>query len=327
VVLIVTRSEARTALRMADVIDAIEEAHRALAEGRAFQPGRPVVPIPGSSAVMIPMAAASGPHQAVGLKVMTDAPDNPAYGRPRQQSVIVLFDPVTGACEAVLDGGAITQVRTAAASAVATKHLANAEGTTLGLVGAGALARAHLRAIRLVRPVTRVVVWSRSESTTERFLDDARGQGVDVVVARTPREVVEAADVLCTLTPSPQPIVLGDWLREGMHVNVVGAPPRPSYQEIDTDAVTRCQLVVDDAGVAMAESGVLAAALADGALPPGPLTELGEVLTGAKKGRRSAQQITMYLSVGVGIQDVVTARLVVDVARELGLGVDADLTA
>jgi ornithine cyclodeaminase/alanine dehydrogenase len=275
---------------------------------------------------MIPMVAASEPHRAVGLKVMTDAPDNVARGLPRQQSLIVLVDPGTGACEAVLDGAAITLMRTAAASAVATRQLANPGGTTLGLVGAGGQARAHLEAIRQVRPVKKVVVWSRSRSTAERLVKDLRGDDVELSVAGSPREVVAASDVLCTLTPSLHPIVLGEWLRAGMHVNVVGAPPRPSHREIDTEAVVRSRVVVDDAEVARQESGAIVVALAEGAVGPEHCrTELGEVVAGLSIGRRSPAEITMYTSVGVGIQDVVVARLVLDLARAKGLGIDIDL--
>jgi ornithine cyclodeaminase/alanine dehydrogenase len=160
----------------------------------------------------------------------------------------------------------------------------------------------------------------------ERFVHDLRGEDVDLTVAGSPREVVAASDVLCTLTPSLHPIVRGEWLRAGMHVNVVGAPPRPSHREIDTEAVARCRVVVDDAAVARQESGAIAVALAAGAVTPEHCrTELGEVIAGLSAGRRSPAEITMYTSVGVGIQDVVVARLVVDIARTKSLGTDVDL--
>ena len=326
-VLILTRSEITAVLRFDEVIDRVEQAHRALADGQATQATRPNVALPGSTALLIPMVAASVPHRAVGVKVMTDAPDNPPRGRPRQQSVVVLVDPDTGGCEAILDGAAITLMRTAAASAVATRHLANADGTTLGLVGAGRLASAHLKAIRHVRTVETVVVWSRAASTVRRFIDGVRAERVDVVVAGSPREVVQACDVLCTLTPSTDPIVHGDWLHAGMHVNVVGAPPRPSHREIDTRAVRRSRVVVDDLDVAWRESGAIVGALTAGVSQEHCGTELGQVVTGARAGRLDPTEITMYVSVGVGIQDAVTARLAVDIARDNGLGTNVDLTA
>jgi len=326
-VLMLTRSEILSVLRSAEVVDRVEQAHRALADGEASQPPRPTVALPGSTATLIPMVAASNPQRAVGLKVMTDAPDNPARGLPRQQSLVVLVDSGTGACEAILDGAAITLMRTAAASAVATRHLANPDGTTLGLVGAGRLASAHVEAIRQVRPVETVVVWSRAPSTVERFIHDVRGAGVDVAVAGSPYEVTQTCDVLCTLTPAPDPIVRGEWLRDGMHLNVVGAPPRPTHREVDSAAVLRSRVVVDDLDVARRESGAIAHASAAGLHPEHYSTELGQVVNGTTAGRHHRTEITMYISVGVGIQDVVTARLAVDLARERGLGTEVALTA
>ena len=327
-VMMLTRSEVMGVLRFDDVIESIERAHEALAKRQASQPDRPTVEVPGSSALLIPMVATSAPHRAVGLKLLTDSPENLAHGRPRQQSLVVLVDPATGACEAVLDGAAITRVRTAAASAVATRHLANPAGTTLGLVGAGGLAAAHLKAISQVRSVEKVVVWSRALSTVEQFVDEVRGEDVELVVAGSAAEVVRAADVLCTLTPSPDPIVAGDWLHEGMHVNVVGAPPRRSYREVDIASVVRSRVIVDDRRVARRESETIVTALEAGAVDVEHCdTELGEVIAGTTLGRRNRSDITMYVSVGVGIQDVVTARLAVDLARDKGLGINVDLAA
>jgi ornithine cyclodeaminase/alanine dehydrogenase len=327
-VLMLTRSDVLAVLRLDEVIDRVEAGHRALAEGQAQQPPRTAVELPDSRALLIPMIAASGPDRAVGLKVLTDSPDNLARGLPRQQSVVVLVDPASGGCEAILDGAAVTVLRTAAASAVATRHLANPDAGTLGLVGAGRLAAAHVRAIRHVRPIRTVIVHSRTSSTVERLAAEVRAAGLELVVARTPEEVVRGCDVLCTLTPAPDPIVCGAWLHEGMHLNVVGAPPRPSHREVDTAVLVRSRVIVDDVGVAHAESGLVAHALAAGEIDPARVgTSLGDVIAGHATGRRSPADITTYVSVGVGIQDVVTARLAVDLARTAHLGINVDLAA
>jgi ornithine cyclodeaminase/alanine dehydrogenase len=311
---------------MSEVIKAVEQAHRDLADGHAFMPGRTAVPFAASAAVMIPMVASSERQHALGLKVMTDVPHNPAEGRPRQQSVIMLVDPVMGSCEAILDGAVITRMRTAAVSAVATAHLANESAETLGLIGAGALARTHMEAICQVRQISRVVVWSRSPSTAQMFVDSQKDGNVEIVAAQSVRAVVDTADVLCTLTPSVDPLIHGSWLREGTHLNVVGAPPRPSYREVDTGAIARCRVVVDDLAVATEESGAIVMAVSEGGIGTDALVDLGEVIAGKQPGRRHQEETTMFVSVGLGNQDVVTARLVVDTVRRMGLGVDADLT-
>ncbi|RAJ85103.1 MULTISPECIES: ornithine cyclodeaminase family protein [unclassified Streptomyces] len=325
--LILNRSEVRATLDMAQVVEAVEEAHAALSSGTAVQPPRSVAEVPGTSTMLVPMLAAVGPHGAAGVKLLADTPDNRARSLPTQQSLILLVDPVTGAPEALLDGAAVTQFRTAAASAVATRHLARPGGSpqTLGLVGAGNQARTHLAAIRHVREIDRVVVWSRSAETVEAFREHARehAAGVEVVVGSSPEEVVRGADIVCTLTPSHTPLVEGRWFRPGQHINAVGAPPRPDHREIDTEGIARSRVVVDSYDTALAESGDMLLPVAEGAITTDHFrTELGAVINGSTPGRRHEDDITLYNSVGVGIQDMSTARLVVDIARSKNLGTE-----
>lgn len=319
--LVLGHSEIVRLLDMADVIDAVEAAHLSLATGRAWQPERDTVALPGSSAVLVPMIAALGNPSAAGVKLLTDTPENVARGMPIQQSVIVLIDPVTGCYDAVLHGGAVTRFRTAAASAVATRHLAKSAGSTVGLVGAGALARTHLQALSLVRSVGDVVVWSRSAETARTFVADMEPAGIDIHVASTAEEVVRSADVICTLTPSRAPHVKGRWFHPGQHINAVGAPPRPDHREIDTWGIARSRVIVDSRHVAHQESGDVMIPVAEGAIEPSHFdTELGEVIAGVAQGRRTDEDITIFNSVGLGVQDVVTARLVVARARAEGVG-------
>lgn len=330
-VLLIGRDDVAQALSLHDVITAVEQAHAALFAGTATQPRRTAVSLPDSTTVMLPMVASVGPHRVAGLKLLTDAPDNVAVGLPRQQSVILVIDPATGAPAAIVDGALVTQVRTAAASAVATKHLANPDACTLGLIGAGNLAGAHVAAISAVRPIERVVVWSRSAESAHRFAVSAADQQEDAIrfeVVEHPRDVVDAADILCTLTPSPTPIVEGDWLHEGMHVNAVGAPPRPDHREIDSAVVARARVVVDDSDVALRESGALLAAIDTGHIRPDHVRhELGDVVVGAVPGRSDRREITLFISVGVPIQDLAAARVVIDAIHRTGRGFHFDLTA
>jgi ornithine cyclodeaminase/alanine dehydrogenase len=325
--LVLTRADIAGVLAIEDVIGAVETAHRAVALGTAAEGARAGVPLPDSDGLLIPMAAAIGPLGASGLKLLTDSPANPAYSRPRQQSVVLLLDQQTNAVEALLDGAEITGLRTAAASAVATRHLAREDSSTLGLVGAGKLARTHLRAIQAVRPVRRVVVWSRSRATLEQFAADTAEGSVEVTIADSVQDVAAQADILCTLTPARTPVLCGAWLRPGTHVNAVGAPPRPDYREIDTDVIRRSRVVVDSRAVAVAESGAVRHAIAEGVLElPHVADELGQVIARTVAGRLDDAQITLYNSVGLGIQDVATARLLVGIARSKNLGTEVALT-
>lgn len=325
--LVLTRSEIASVLDMDQVIDAVERAHGALSSGRAADLGPVMLPVPRSSALLVPMAGAI-PEGAGGVKLLTDTPENAHRGRPTQQSTIVLVDTATGACEAFLDGAAITAYRTAAASAVATKHLARSGPAILGFVGAGALARAHLLAIRCVRPVTGVLVWSRSPATAAAFAAFATEQGVPTTVFGSAQGVVEGADIVCTLTPSPTPIVKGEWFRPGLHLNAVGSPPRPEYREIDTEGVRRSRVVVDSVKVASHKSGDLLIPLAEKAIDRAHFREeLGQLVTHERPGRANDREITLYKSVGIAVQDIATARLVVAAARQKGLGTDVALSS
>ena len=324
--LILTRADIEPLLWMPAVIEAVQRAHADLALGRASQPARHPATVPGSDAVLVPMTAVLGPARTGGVKLLADIPANPAG--PRQQSTIVVLDPVTGACEAFLHGEAITRYRTAATSAVATRLLSRPESSTLGLIGAGAQATAHLEAIRHVRPIDRVLVWSRTAGTARAFADRNSGPSLSIEVVDQPRNAVAEADILCTLTPAANPVVRGAWFPAGLHVNAVGAPPRPDHREIDTDAVLRAHLVVDTIHTAIHESGAIAIPLNTGELHPDDVTvELGAVLTGAQPGRTSHDQITLFNSVGLPIQDMATARLVIDAAGAAGTGLYIDLNA
>lgn len=329
-VLVLSHPDITAALSMIStdaMIDAVEAAYAQLSAGTASQPDRTPAHVPQSDTVLVPMTAVLGPSHTAGVKLLADVPANAAAGRPVQQSTIVVVDPRTGACEAFLDGAAITRHRTAAASAVATRHLARADSHVLGLIGAGAQARTHLTALRRVRPIDHVLVWSRRRDTAEQFARDMAESGLRIDVVATPEQAVRAADILCTLTPSAEPIVHGRWFPDGLHVNAVGAPPRPDHRELDTDAVTRAHLVLDSLHTALSESGAIMIPLAEGTLAPDDVTtELGDVVRGTALGRSDPAQITLFNSVGLPIQDLAAARLVIDIARVHSLGTPVKLT-
>lgn len=324
-ILALSREEIAKTLEMPAVIDAVEQAHAALSTGGAVQAERSTVEVPGCTTLLVPMTAAIAARSA-GIKLLTDTPANLERGLPVQQSTILLVDPETGTCEAILDGPALTLFRTAAASAVATKHLARSTARTVGLVGAGAQARAHLDALACVMTVERVVVWSRTRARVEAFVGYAKDRVREIVVAEGPEQVVREADVVCTLTPSREPIVRGEWFAPGLHVNAVGAPPRPDHREIDSAGIARSRVVVDSYDVVRRESGDVLVPLAEGLITAEHFgTELGDVVAGVRPGRRTDDEITLFDSVGLGLQDMAAARLAVDAARRTGLGVELRL--
>jgi alanine dehydrogenase len=326
---ILTRSDVSSLISMADVIEAVEEAHADLARGLAAMPGREPAAPPQTDSLLIPMTAALSRHGIGGVKLLADVPANPSRGLPRQQSTLVLVSATNGRPLAFLDGGAITGIRTAAASAVATRHLARADSRVLGLIGAGAQARSHLIAIAQVRPIDTVLVWSRNEATARAFQNEmSETHGAMIRVVGNPEEVVRECDILCTLTPSKDPVVHGDWFTPGLHVNVVGAPPRPDHREVDTEAIRRARVVVDSVHTALTESRAVIIALGEDAITTDHISaELGSVIIGEEPGRTGEDEITLFNSVGVGIQDIAAAQLVFSRACEKDMGVEVDLAS
>ncbi|MFC4065016.1 ornithine cyclodeaminase family protein [Actinoplanes subglobosus] len=319
--LILTRSDVLALLRFEDVIAAVEQAHLDLAHARAALPP-PAAAVLGD-ATFLAMTAASAPAGLAAVKLLADLPGN------RQRSTVLAVSAETGACAALIDGAALTRFRTAAATAVATRALARPDARVLGLVGTGPLAEAHVHALSAVRSFTEVALWGRTPGKAfdlaARITADL---GLPATVLAGPREVTLASDVLCTLTPSREPVVRGAWFLPGLHVNAVGAPPRPDHREIDTEGVARARVVVDASATALHESGEALLPIAEGAVTEDHFRlELGDVLAGLAPGRQSAEQITLFNSVGVGLQDLATARLLIDEAARRGLGTRVDLAA
>ncbi|MBB6404535.1 ornithine cyclodeaminase family protein [Arthrobacter sp. AZCC_0090] len=326
--LILSASDLAASADMGATIRAIEASLADQARGSAAQPGPLSMQLPDTDARYLVMAAASAPQGLVASKLLSDIPDNGKAGLPSQRSSIVLADRATGETLALLDGRVPTRIRTAAMTAVASRHLARPESSILGLVGAGALAVAHVEAMRSVLPIDTVVVWSRTAGTVDAFRREVEHYGIEVVRAATVRDVMGASDVVCTLTPSESPVVLGRWFRGGQHINAVGARPRPDHRELDAEAMSRSRVVVDNLDTALAKSGDLLLAMGEGALSAVDVAgELGQVIIGSIAGREDPSQVTVFNSVGIGLLDLAIGRLLYDAALERGLGVRVDLSA
>jgi ornithine cyclodeaminase/alanine dehydrogenase-like protein (mu-crystallin family) len=291
-------------LRMEDVIPTMERALADFSSGKVVQPVRQIVPVTEHGGFLGVMPAYYAGGGALGVKLVTLYPQNPQKrGLPTHLATIQLFKPETGEPLATTDGRLITEVRTAAASAVATEYLARPDASVLAIIGSGVQARSHLEALRLVRRFGDVRVWSPRHA--EAF---ARGfEGVRATASA--EEAVRGADVVVTVTTSREPVLFGEWLSPGVHINAVGAAGRPEWRELDDETLRRCARVyVDSREAAFQEYGDAIAA--DRIAAGGINAELGEVVTGAKPGRRSADEITLFKSGGLAVEDVATADLI-----------------
>ncbi|MDJ0357860.1 ornithine cyclodeaminase family protein [Paenarthrobacter sp. PH39-S1] len=325
--LILTASDLAVLADMQATIAAVELAFGDITRGTAHQPAPTSLHLPGSDARFVPMTALADEQQLASVKLLADIPANRGAGLPTQRSTILLASQITGETLAILDGRVPTRVRTAAASAVASRHLGRPDSRVLGLVGAGALAVAHVEAMLAVLPIEEVVVWSRSTTTTDGFREKVLRHGLSVTVVGSPGEVFETADVVCTLTPATEPVVHGRWFRDGQHINAVGSRPRPDHREIDTEGMVRSRIFVDSRATAAEKSGDLLIPVAEGALSLADVQgELGEVVAGRIPGRISDADITLFNSVGIGMLDLAIGRLLYDGAIEQGLGLRVDLS-
>lgn len=266
---------------------AVAEIFAEIARGAADQPPPTSMKTDAGTGRYVLMSALSEATGTAAVKLLADVPDNAERGLPTQRSMITVLDRELGSPVALLHDGVPTRVRTAAASAVATRALAREDSRVLGLVGAGGLAREHLEALRGVRDWDRLVIWSRTRERAAALADSLEWSGgVDVVDSC--ESVFERADTICTLTPSVSPIVRGEWLRPGQHLNVVGARPRADEREVDALTMSRSSVWVDDLATARSKSGDLMLAVAEGALSLDDVVgALGEVLAGVRPGRTS----------------------------------------
>ena len=277
-------------LRYEALIPAVAEALAALSAGKVVQPVRSVLPVAPYQGFFAVMPAYAG---ALGAKLVTFYPKN--VGVHTHHALIVMFKAETGEPLAVMDGRLITEMRTAAASAVATERLARPEASVLAILGSGVQAGSHLAALRHVRSFKEVRVWSPKNAA-------AFAQKHGVKAAASAEAAVRGADVVVVAASSTTPILQGRWLSPGTHVNAIGAT-RPEWRELDDDVVKTARVFVDSREAAQRESGDVIAA-------QGEVTEIGAVVAGVAAGRRNAEEVTLFKSVGVAVEDVAAAALV-----------------
>ncbi|MCI0548403.1 MAG: ornithine cyclodeaminase family protein [Candidatus Rokubacteria bacterium] len=323
--LILSARDVRRLLPMDECIGVMAEALAALARGEALQPLRPVMWLPGPEPRALGlMPSYVEPLGAVGLKAITVFPGNRGTPSESHQGAVLLFEAGHGRLVAIAEASAITEIRTAAVSGLATRLLAREDAGDLAILGAGAQARSHLEAMAEVRPLRRVRAWSRSHEGAERFAHWAAGRGFAVEAMPSPVEAVDGADLICTVTSSPEPVLLGEWIAPGAHVNAVGACT-PRTRELDAPAVARSRLFVDRRESALAEAGDFLLARTEGAIGDDHIAgELGEVLLGQVPARTSAEEITVFESLGLAVEDLAAADVVYRRALEVKRGTWVD---
>lgn len=323
--LLIDRNAIRDILTLSLVLETTEAALRKTSNGVARQQIRRTLDLPGAAGSCLSlMYAALDDRPLFGAKVLSVFPGNFAHGPASHRGGVFLFDKDHGRPVALIDGGELTAWRTAAASAVATRALSRSTSSTLTVLGYGEQARRHVAAIAEVRPVRAIHVWGRDFAKAERFAEDLIASGFKAQAHRDPREAVREADIICTTTSSEKPVLCGEWLPAGVHINAVGASVA-SCRELDLECVRRAQVWVDYLPMALAAAGELIEALEIGAIGADHIRgEIGEVLAGAKPGRSDHDQITLFRSLGVPAQDIELANLIYTSALDAGLGTSID---
>lgn len=309
-------------LTPAACIEVMSEALMALANGEVHQPLRTGVRPPGAAGLFGLMPAyRSAPIPLFALKEVCVFPGNPARGLDTHLGAVLLHSGETGEVLGIFNAAAITAIRTAAVSALATRLLSRASSATLAIIGTGAQARAHLESIPLVRPIAAIRIAGRSQERAERFVDQHRHvTSIRIEASPSVEEAVRGADIVVTATSSREPILERDWVATGTHINAVGSSVATS-RELDGSTVAACSLYVDRRESTINESGEYRSAIAEGAITPDHIVgEIGEVMTGKVRGRESDEEITLFKSLGLAIEDLASAAWLYERATALGVG-------
>jgi ornithine cyclodeaminase/alanine dehydrogenase-like protein (mu-crystallin family) len=310
-------ADVRAALTPAGLIDCMEQALADFSLGRVVQPVRIAIEAAERSffAAMPALYRAQG---VMGAKLVTVFPGNAARGKHTHLAAIALFDPDDGELLAMLDGRYITEARTAAVSAVSARHLARPDAAVLAILGSGVQAASHFETLRAVRPIRETRVWSPTAEHRARFAAEREG----VRAAGSAEEAVEGADLVLVATSSVTPAIDSAWVADGAHVIAIGAC-RPSQREVAPELVARAALVVDSRAAALVESGDVVQTIAEGRISAEHVrAELGEIAGGRAAGRRSAEEVTLFKSLGLAVEDIAAAAVAYRAARERGFGTE-----
>lgn len=304
----------RARLPMAACIDLMAEVQAAISRGEISLPLRQAIPLPeapgsegaGTASLLLMPGALSEPA-VFGAKLISIFPGNGRRGLPAIQGQVLLFDGDDGRPLALVEAASLTAIRTAAASAAATRVLANPDASRLALLGYGVQAGSHLEAMRAVRPIREVRVWGPSQDKAAAFAEKHSGPELSVRAAASPEVALGDAEVICAVSASAEPIIRSEWLKPGCHLNLVGAH-RPDAREADGATIAGARVFTEITGFALVEAGDILLAIADGLITAGNIAgEIGAVIEGELPGRENPEQITVYKSLGNTAQDLVAA--------------------
>ena len=312
---------------MPTAIETMRKAFSLVSIGAADVPLRTAIEIPNHDAVTLFMPAYLHVGNRLGAKIISVFPHNHNLELPAIHAIVILINAATGQPEALVEGTVLTAIRTGAASGLATDLLARSDASTLAIIGSGMQARAQLEAVCSVRKIERVRMYSPTRAHAEQFTADMAGRDkipAPIEIASSAHEAAAHADIICTATSSAQPVIGVDDVRPGTHINAIGSYT-PSMREIDPLLVRQACLVVDQRQASLAEAGEVIACIEDGSLKADDLIELGEIVNGKQVSRTSADQITLFKSVGLAAQDVAAAQQALSVARRKRFGTVIEL--
>lgn len=322
--LILDKNTVRESLPMKEAISAVEDGFRFIKT--AVVPQRLPIKIERYNAVFLYMPAYVGGVDALVVKEVSVHPDNLQKGLPTVRGTVLLNNPSDGSLLAILDGGSLTAIRTGATTGVATKYLARRDATTLGMFGCGAQAKTQLEAVACVRSIRRAEVYDINHAAARAFaVEMSKSLGIDVQVKESPEEVLDGADIIVTATTSKSPLFNGSLVEPGTHINGIGSHT-PDSRELDTETIRRSRLIVDSREACLREAGDIIIPIGEGTITEEHLkADLGEVVRGEREGRTNDEEITVFKSVGLALEDAVAALRAYKIATEKGLGKIIDL--
>lgn len=319
--------ELKSILTMPAAIDLVDKAMITTSKGGATLPLRTAMPLDAPNMLGSMPGALSDPP-CFGTKLISLYPGNPEHGHSSHLGLMVLFEREFGTPTALMDAGILTAMRTAAASAVATRALARQDATVLAIIGTGEQALFHVASITAVRDITELRLAGRTPERAQEFAQKVSRKYPDlkVVASKNAQEAVRGADIVCTVTSSRETVLQGAWIDAGTHVNAVGASI-PIMREIDEDMVVQASLFVDYRPSVLVQAKDVIEAIKAGKITEDHIVaEIGEVLDGKSRGRETAEEITLYRSMGVAAQDLICAHFVMEQAKKLGIGVEVSIS-
>lgn len=319
--LVLNKQDIENTLPMEKCIEIMAETFQALERGELIQPLRSVMRLANNRDLLGIMPASLTNKAVMGIKVISVFPDNFKKGLSSHQGVILLFENETGNLIAIIDGDTITATRTGAVSAVATRSLAREDSSVLAILGSGVQAHEHLRSLLKVRDIKEVRVWDIFKKGSQVFAEkESRKHNISVNAVETVEDAVKEADIICTVTAAKEPILNADWVREGSHINAIGACS-PSTRELDSATVARSRLFADSRVSLLNESGDFLIPKKQGILDDDHIQgELGEVLSGKIDGRKNPEEVTLFKALGLAVEDLAASYYVYTKARENKLG-------